>query len=771
MSHTRRRYRVRGRVQGVGFRPFVYRIATDLRLAGHVGNDPTGVFIEVQGEALSLDAFERRLRDELPAMAKITSLERDEIDPVDEREFVIRKSAFGGRQVAEISPDIATCDDCARELGDPADRRHGYPFTNCTNCGPRYSIVQGIPYDRPRTTMSKFPMCPDCLREYEDPLDRRFHAQPNACPVCGPRVWFADANGDDVPEEAIAAAAASLVDGGIVAVKGLGGFHLACRADAEAAVAELRRRKAREAKPLALMAADLATAERLVELDDVSRVELVSWRRPIVLAPRRDEAGVCDAVAPDITSLGVMLPYTPLHQLLFAALRGDGVDVLVMTSANPTDEPLCAANDEAASRLRGIADGFLFHDRDIERRVDDSVVVAVRDPEDTVVPLRRARGFVPEPLQVPVAADEPVLAVGGEMKSTVCVLDGTRAVLSEHLGELSNPAAYRNFVATVDRFKELLAVDPRVVAYDMHPRYQSTVYARSLGMPATAVQHHHAHAVSCMAENGLTGRVVAVVADGTGYGTDGAVWGCEVLVADEAVFERFAHLDYYGLVGGDAAATETWRPAAALLRDVFGETLPPSAESVFRDVSSEALALVRGRLAADSGTPTSSLGRLFDAVAFLLGICDRNRYEAEAPIRLESRATIAGSAACEPLPFDLVEGDGGGPVRIDARPAMRELVAGLGASRSVADLANAFHEGIAAVLGEAARRACDASGVDRVVVSGGCFANRILLARVCDRVQNSGQTVFFHRAVPTGDGCVSLGQAVCAAARLRKGEL
>jgi hydrogenase maturation protein HypF len=748
----------------------VYRIATEELLVGHVGNDPTGVFIEAQGELTRLQEFERRLCGELPAMAKITALEHDDIAVVDESGFVIRKSVFGGRQVAEISPDIATCEDCAREMRAPSDRRHLYPFINCTNCGPRYSIVQDIPYDRPRTTMSKFPMCPDCLREYEDPTDRRFHAQPNACPVCGPRVWFAGAEGVEVSGEAIPLAVSALVDGQIVAVKGLGGFHLACRADVEETVAELRRRKGREAKPFALMSTDLAEVERLVELDEVSRVEIVSWRRPIVLASRHSGIHVCDSVAPDVSSLGVMLPYTPVHQLLLDELRRHDVTTLVMTSANPSDEPLCADNREAIERLRGIADGFLLHDRDIERRVDDSVVVAVRDPEDTVVPLRRARGFVPEPLVVPLGADEAVLAVGGELKSTVCVLDGARAVLSEHLGELSNPAAYRNFVATVDSFKELLSVDPRVVAYDMHPSYRSTVYAQSLGLRSTAVQHHHAHAVSCMAENGVTGKTVAVVCDGTGYGTDGAIWGCEVLVADESGFERVAHLDYYRLIGGDAAAIDTWRPAASLVYDAFGDAMPDRLRAAFDRAPADAISLLRGRLASGAGTPTSSLGRLFDAVAFLLGVCDRNRYEAEAAMRLESCASLERCPSCEPLRFEYEAYDDG-PARIDFRPAVRAIAGGLAASRTAGELADAFHEGIAATLADAAKRAGDAHGVRDVVLSGGCFANRILLARLSARAQNLGLTVHFHRAVPTGDGCVSLGQAVCAAARLRKGEL
>jgi hydrogenase maturation protein HypF len=761
----RRRLTVRGRVQGVGFRPFVYRVATGLGLTGHVGNDPTGVFIEVQGEPDDLESFERRLKSDAPAIARVSSIESVAGRTREESAFAIVASSGAGPQSTQVSPDIATCAECAAELRDASDRRHGYPFVNCTNCGPRYSIVRGVPYDRPKTTMASFLMCPQCRREYDDPLDRRFHAQPNACPVCGPRAVYADAHGRPQEGEAVALAASRLAAGDLIAVKGLGGFHLACRADLDRSVGILRERKRREAKPLALMAASLEEAMRLVTLDEVSTVELCSWRRPIVLAPRRVDAPVSGLVAPDVTMLGVMLPYTPLHLLLFDRLCPAGVRVLVMTSANPTDEPLCADNDEAVRRLQGIADGYLLHDRDIDRRVDDSVVVAITEPEDGIVPLRRARGYVPEPIDVPVRSSEPVLAVGAEMKSTVCVLDGSTAVLSEHLGELSNPAAFRGFVSAVERVQELLAVRPTVVACDLHPGYQSTVYARNLGWRSTAVQHHHAHAVSCMAENGLTGRVVAVIADGTGYGTDGAVWGCEVLVTDEKSFRRESHLSYFALPGGDRAAIDTWRPAAGLVHAAFGDAVPAAFEQAFARIETDALGATRALLASNAAVASSSLGRTFDALAFLLGVCDRNRYEAEAAMRLEAMATLEGCRTVDPLPFAL-----SGDAVIDVRPALSALAERLVAGESARDLSCSIHEGLARALADAAARAAEAHGLERLVLSGGCFANRILLARVFSHAHNLGLKPFWHRIVPTGDGGISLGQAVCAAARLISGD-
>ncbi len=767
---VRRRFEVQGRVQGVGFRPFVSRLAADLGLGGIVGNDPRGAFIEVEGPVHQVQAFEARLRAELPPLAQIAGLSARTIPLEHERTFRIVTSMHDGKQDAEITPDVATCGDCLAELFDPQDRRYRYPFINCTNCGPRYSIIQAVPYDRPNTTMARFVMCPACQAEYDDPANRRFHAQPNACPVCGPYVWLTDLQGQEVSGDAIRVCAEWLRCGAVVAVKGLGGFHLACCADDDRAVARLRKRKWREAKPLAMMVPSLEAARELVEMDEASAAELTGIVRPIVLMPQRDETPISRLVAPNGDYFGIMLPYTPLHHLLFA----EGLGPLVMTSANPAEEPLCCENGEARLRLAGIADAFLLHNREIERRVDDSVVMAMGSATAScralppVMPIRRARGYVPAPIPLQAEAPEPILAVGGELKATICLFSGCEAVLSEHLGELSNPAAYRNFVQTIERFKALLRAEPRLVAHDLHPDYVATRYARGLKLEATAVQHHHAHVVSCMADNGISGRVVGLSCDGTGYGLDGTIWGCEVLICDEADFERAGHLDCFPLLGGDAGARETWRPAAGLLHEAFGTHWREQAWFALRRVDEQAVAMADRRLAHPRRAPlTSSLGRLFDAAAFLLGVCDSNRYEAEAAMALE--AVARQSPPVEPLAYRLVRTeDNGGPALLDVRPLIRDLVAGMKGGRNEAELARGFHETVAAMLADAADLAAERSERDRVVLSGGCFANRILLERLVALLQAAGKQVFVHQRVPPGDGGIALGQAVVAAERLRR---
>lgn len=769
-DRARRRWLIHGRVQGVGFRPFVYRLATEMKLAGHVGNDPRGAFIEAEGRPDDLQRFGERLRAELPPLAQIASVQETNMPPSGEKEFRIRPSATGGDQKAEITPDAATCEDCLRELHDPADRRGGYPFINCTNCGPRYSIVRDVPYDRVHTTMSAFTMCPACQTEYDDPADRRFHAQPNACSVCGPRVWLADRDGNELPGDAIPKAAKRLAAGEILAVKGLGGFHLACRADDDDAVAELRRRKNRESKPLAVMVASLQQAEQLATLDATAAEVLACPVRPIVLAPKRPDAPISEYVAPISECYGVLLPYTPLHELLFA----QGLGPLVMTSGNPSAEPLCCDNDEALRRLGKIADAFLMHDRDIERRVDDSVVLALSLPGartgSRIMPVRRARGLVPAPIHVGTTAAKPILAVGGELKSTVCLLHGHDAVLSEHLGDLTNPAAYRNFTETVDCFQMLLDVRPEVVACDLHPDYAASRYARGLDLPVTQVQHHHAHVVSCMAENDVTGEVIGVSCDGTGYGTDGTVWGCEVLVCDEADFRRPGHLRTFALPGGDAAAVETWRPAAGVLAETYGANWPDAAEAALQRADADVVALTRRRLVSDTARilRTSSLGRLFDAAAFLLGVCDRNRCEAEAPMAMEAAA--AHCDAAEPFDWALDETDDG-TIQMDFRPLLRGLVGAVEAGRPAEESARRFHETVAAMLAACVERVAERTGLDRVMLTGGCFANRLLLRRLWDLLHASGLDVYIHGLVPPGDGGIALGQAVAAAARLEKGTL
>ncbi|MCP4544927.1 MAG: carbamoyltransferase HypF [bacterium] len=759
----RRRFEAAGRVQGVGFRPYIFRLATDQNLAGHVGNSPTGAFIEVEGPADEIEIFEKRIASERPPLVEIVSLQATDLPPEDEREFTIHTSTTGGEQKAEITADTTVCADCLREMFDPDDRRYRYPFINCTNCGPRYSIIQGVPYDRIATTMAAFTMCPDCRAEYDNPRDRRFHAQPNACPVCGPRAWLTDPTGSELPGDAIAMAASHLRDGKILAVKGLGGFHLACRADLGEAVSEMRRRKNREVKPLAVMVASLEDADRIVHLDDLTRSALTSLAHPIVLAPKRPDSTIADEVAPGTGTLGVLLPYTPLHELLLAERPGP----LVMTSGNPSSEPLCRDNAEALERLGGIADRFLLHDRDIERRVDDSVVMGVELPGDSsasrIQPLRRARGFAPAPLQLESAAPASILAVGGELKSTVCLLSGHDAVLSEHLGDLDNPAAYRNFIATVERFRDLFDSRPALVACDLHPDYASTRFARELGLPLTEVQHHHAHIVSCLADNGLEGEVLGLSCDGTGFGTDGAVWGCELLACTASDFRRLGHLRYFPLLGGDAAARETWRPAAGLCRDVLGVDWH-QAEPFIGRVDPVALTFAAGRFESGAGVPTSSLGRLFDAVAFLTGACDVNRCEAEAPMALEALAMGSLETGAEPLAWAVTANEEG--LELDWRPLVLDLLERRRAGQAAGEIALAFHETLALMLAEAVTLAASTTGLDRVLFSGGSFANRHLLTRLWGLLRERGLAVYIHHRVPPGDGGLALGQALVASARL-----
>lgn len=767
---VRRRFDVRGRVQGVGFRPFVARLAAELQLGGLVGNDPRGAFIEVEGPAEVVDVFADRLSRELPPLASISQLAPQPIAPRNQPTFRIVLSKHEGEQKAEIAPDVATCPDCLAELFDPNDRRYRYPFTNCTNCGPRYSIIQAVPYDRPNTTMSRFIMCPACQAEYDNPLDRRFHAQPNACPVCGPHLWLTDFQGQPVSGDPVRVCAEWLRCGAIVAIKGIGGFHLACCADNDMAVTRLRKRKAREAKPLAMMVPSLEVARDIAEIDESAALEIEGMLRPIVLVPQRPDTYISRHVAPDNAYFGLMLPYTPLHHLLFA----EGLWPLVMTSANPTEEPLCCDNEEAGRRLSGLADAFLMHNRDIERRVDDSVMLAVepggaaKESLSRVVPIRRARGYAPEPIPLPDEAPEPILAVGGELKSAICLLNGRDAVLSEHLGELSNPVTYRHFLETIDRFKALLQVEPRVVAYDLHPDYAATRYACALDLEAIGVQHHHAHIVSCMADNSIRGEVIGLACDGTGYGTDGSIWGCEILVGDEASFTRAGHLASFPLLGGDMAAMETWRPAAGLLHEAFGGLWRSQADFALQRVEADALTLAEQRLAGEARViNTSSLGRLFDAVAFLLGLCDYNQYEAEAAILLEAVARQTRQA--KPLAYSIEEtGPTGETFVLDAAPMIREIVAGMLADRSEGILARAFHETLAMMLTEGANRAAEQYGINRVVLSGGCFVNQLLLERVSTRLLASGREVFAHRRIPPGDGGLALGQAASVAASLRR---
>ncbi|MCJ7545059.1 MAG: carbamoyltransferase HypF [Phycisphaerae bacterium] len=758
---------IRGQVQGVGFRPFVYRLATQLELTGHVANDSRGVHLEEQGAPEVVEMFCRRLTTELPPLATVAGLDRRAADVVPgEGAFRILPSEAGELADAQVTVDTAVCAACLAELADPADPRYRYPFINCTNCGPRYTLVRRIPYDRPHTTMAEFPMCSLCAREYSDPACRRFHAQPVACPRCGPSVWLVDPRGRQIVcDDAIAAAADMLRDGRILAIKGLGGFHLACRADDDHLVGRLRRRKQRDEKPFAIMVADLAAAEKLVALDDAARQLLTGPVSPIVLLPRRAGAPVAAGVAEGMDCLAVMLPYTPLHHLLFAC----GLPAMVMTSGNISDEPLVKDNDAAIAHLSPIADALLLHNRPIERRIDDSVVQ--HRPAGQSMVARRARGYAPTPVALRGLAEgaPAILAVGAELKNTVCLLAHGRCVLSEHIGDLTDGRTYRHFIDTINHLEALFDVCPEMLAADMHPQYLSTQYAarRHRGelpgrsaLPLVAVQHHHAHIASCLAEHGRGGPVVGLACDGTGFGPDGTVWGCEVLSADLTDFRRLGHLRYLPLPGGDAAAVETWRAALAVLFDAYGDRCLDVAERCRLAAPPEAQQTVVEMLSMGANCPpASSLGRWFDAVAALAGVAAVNGYEAQAAMRLEA---IVQPGMGEGYPYQIVSS---GPFEIDLRPMVCGLVDDVLGGVAAGVIAGRFHNTVVGFLAESARRAREATGLGVVALSGGCFANRYLSARLEAKLTAEGFEVLVHRSVPCNDGGVALGQAAVAAAR------
>jgi hydrogenase maturation protein HypF len=731
---VRLRARVEGTVQGVGFRPFVYRLAGELGLAGWVLNDERGVLLEAEGDPAVLDDFVVRLAADAPPLASVERIATEDVVPTGAPGFAIVASERRGAPAALVSPDMATCDDCLRELFDPADRRHRYAFINCTNCGPRFTIVRGVPYDRPLTTMAGFRMCAACQAEYDDPGDRRFHAQPNACPECGPRLTLIGATGDP-----LVGAVAALRAGRIVAVKGIGGYHLACLARDERAVAALRGRKHREEKPFALMAPSVDAAAGLVELSDDDAALLRGRERPIVLAPRRPAARVAKAVAPRSADLGVMLPYSPLHHLLLADIG----EPLVMTSANVSDEPIAYRDDDARERLSGIADLFLVHDRPIHTRTDDSVVRATK--AGTLL-IRRSRGYVPASAALPVPARRPILACGAELKNTFCVAKGARAWVGHHIGDLRNYETVASFTEGVEHFERLFDVAPEVVAHDLHPDYLSTRYAlERTGVEHIGVQHHHAHLAAVLAEHGLEGPAVGAIYDGTGYGADGTVWGGEILAGDLRDFERLAHLRPARLPGGDAAVKAPWRMACAWLVEAVG-TAPDMPAAI--DVDPEAWRTVAELAATGFSAPvTTSAGRLFDAVAALCGIRSHVNYEGQAAVELE--------AACDPAERGAYE-----IPDLDPRPAIRAIARDAAAGVPVGVIAARFHHGLA----EATARACLDAGLDVVVLSGGVFQNRVLLERTTALLRKAGARVLIPRRLPPGDGGIAYGQAAVAAA-------
>ena len=756
---------ITGIVQGVGFRPFVYSLAVRLGLSGWIRNTSAGVDIEVDGVPGALDEFVKALKEELPPLARIDTLEISIGEPGKFTGFEIIDSKAVEGAFQPISPDVSICDDCLGELFNPDDRRYLYPFINCTNCGPRFTIITDIPYDRPNTTMSSFAMCPDCAAEYQNPLDRRFHAQPIACPVCGPKTWLEYSIENEVQtldgENTIKKTQELLSEGKIVAIKGLGGFHLACDATNATAVSELRRRKMRVDKPFAVMMADLATIKSNCIVSPAESDLLESRQRPVVLLKKKANSSIVDEVAPKQETLGVMLPYTPLHYLLFK-YSNPPLTVLVMTSANLSEEPIATGNEEARERLSVLADAFLMHNRDIHTRCDDSVV---RIFEKQVYFLRRSRGYAPDSLRLPFES-VPILATGPELKNTFCLTRDRYAFLSHHIGDMENYETLRSFQEGITLFEGLFRIRPEAIAYDMHPNYLSSRYALERAerenLPAFRIQHHHAHIAAGMADNGMDGShpVIGVAFDGTGYGEDGAIWGGEFMVADYTGYERKIHLDYFLLPGGDAAIKRPARTALALLWSLgmeWEEDLAPA-----QDLCNEDRLALRVQLERRLNTPqTSSMGRLFDAVAALSGARQRVNYEAQAAIEIESAADPE-----EPGTYHFEIQDG----KVDTRPVIEALIADIHNGTAIPTLSARFHNGVANMVREGCKQISGETGLKEIILSGGVWQNMALVDRTVRGLRNAGFDVKIHHQVPANDGGLSLGQALVGAARIISGK-
>lgn len=754
-SHHRRiLVRIQGIVQGVGFRPFIFQLAHRHGIDGWVRNQADGVEIEVAGFSDQVERFLRDIPTEAPPLSRIVNIQVSDRPFEPMGSFAIVKSGAAESRSTLIAPDVCTCKDCFREFSDPENRRYRYPFINCTNCGPRYTIIKDVPYDRDKTTMARFIMCPSCREEYEDPMDRRFHAQPNACWQCGPQVWLGSPGGDRLAEKdaAVREAVKALSEGAIVAVKGLGGFHLAANALMEDAVRRLRSRKIREEKPFAVMFSDLDAVKVHCRASDEEESLLLSIQRPIVLLERLDATaalpGIASSVAPGNRFLGAFLPYTPLHFLLF---QDTPCNALVMTSGNQSDEPIVMDNESAASQLAEIADFFLFHDRDIYMRCDDSVTrVLTGRPR----PMRRARGYVP----VPVFLREdvpPVLAVGAELKSTVCLTRKNEAFLSQHIGDLENLETLRSFELIISHLERILEIKPQCIVHDLHPDYLSTQWAlKQRTLPILAVQHHHAHIAAVMAERKLSGPVLGLALDGTGYGTDGTIWGGEILRVEGYHFERLGHLRHVALPGGGKAIKEPWRTAASYLWSLDSNDPERTFAHFFSRRPSQQVKIVLQMLERKINSPiTSSCGRLFDAVSSLAGIRDAVSYEGQAAIELEQAIEAdSGSYSGE------VSKENGSWI-VDPFPMIREVVEDVRRGRSPGIVSARFHNGIIDLLTRAAELAAGETGLERVVLSGGVFQNVHLLEGLETRLKERGLKVWSHEEVPANDGCISLGQA------------
>ncbi|MFA6540615.1 MAG: carbamoyltransferase HypF [Bacteroidota bacterium] len=742
---------IHGAVQGVGFRPFVFRLAAEMKLKGFVSNTSHGVVIEAEGEQKSLDSFIAKIRSEQPPHAFIQQSQTEYSDPIGYTDFTIRQSDSTETPTAVILPDSAVCDECVNEMFDPENRRYRYPFINCTHCGPRFSIITAIPYDRPNTTMEAFAMCPECEAEYNDPGNRRFHAQPIACPQCGPQIELWDAKGIVLSRlnEAILETAGALREGKIVALKGLGGFQLLADATNDSAVNELRRRKHREEKPFAVMVGSMLTAKALCDVDPHEEILLSSPESPIVLLRRsyalhNPKISIAASVAPGNPYLGLMLPYTPLHHLLMNA-----IDVpIVATSGNRSDEPICIDEHEALDKLGSIADFFLVHNRPIRRYVDDSIVRVVKGRE---MILRRARGYAPLPIEVGRAVHQPVLAVGGFLKNTVALQKNDLIFVSQHIGDLETPSALDCFRNTIEDFSKLYHAKPGTVVHDLHPDYSSTVFAQRLPIPQRSVQHHCAHIASCMAEHGLTKPLIGFSWDGTGYGNDGTIWGGECIDFDGEIFSRAATFLPFCLPGGDAAVKDSKRSAAGMLFEIFGRSLfeQKILQEKFTGYDG---ALILYMMEKKINTPlTSSVGRMFDAVGSLLRLGDRSAFEGQTAMAVEFAAEKSSSAAC--YPFDIA-GSADPKYTIDWRPMLAAIIEEMEHGVSVSDIAKRFHNTLSTIVVSVAQRI----GRDTVVLSGGCFQNVLLLEQTIDRLRESGFNPVWHRRIPPNDGGISVGQ-------------
>lgn len=752
---TRQRGTIEGIVQGVGFRPFIYQLALRYGLGGYVANTPEGVHVEVEGPEAKVQRFIKGVEAEHPPLALIASTRWVEVPPADEASFSIRKSHAGRERSALISPDVGVCSECLSEMRNPANRRFRYPFINCTNCGPRYTIIMDIPYDRAATTMQKFAMCPACRKEYEDPENRRFHAQPNACWDCGPLVFLHDGNGRpmscaDPVEEAVRL----LEKGWILAIKGLGGFHLSVDASNHRAVKRLRGRKHREEKPLAIMVKDLDAALGIAHISEREAKLLESQQRPILLLKKRRFHGLSPQVAPKNRYVGIMLPYTPLHHLLMEG----SFRALVMTSGNMTDEPINTDNKEAFIHLGGIADYFLTHNRDICLRSDDSVL---RVLDSIPRQIRRSRGYVPVPvfLSTPARDLPPVLALGGELKNTVCLTKANRAFLSQHIGDMENLETFDFFRLTVSHLRRILEIEPKVVAHDFHPDYLSSRFAREQGeLPSIAVQHHHAHMVSCLGEHGLRGPAIGVTMDGTGLGLDRAIWGGEVLVADLTSFERKAHLDYVPLPGGDAAARFPWRMALVYLNKAFGDETFNLPIPFIRNLNQTEAGIILQIVEKGVNSPlTSSCGRLFDAVSALIGVRQKIAYEGQAAIELEMCQSFGEMGS---YPWEIRDEDGEWVMVTTG--IIEGIVEDIRRGEIRGAIGRRFHNSITGMLSQVCLRIREERGLEQVILSGGSFQNMTLLTGLTRVLEEEGLRVYSHARVPTNDGSLSLGQAICA---------